>query len=769
MEFKRFWGVVKKHKFGIMLIPLLVMGITFLMVRNQPSVYFSNTRLSAGLTEGAAQMITKEVVADSRINQSFSNMIQTMQLKTVYDQVSYLLILHDLTSPDEPFKKPSKLLGYLNKDARQHAIEVYTQKYADRQDLSLNNKDEAGLNEVLKSMGYQYEALKDKMKVYRIENSDFIELEYESESPTLSAFVVNTFANEFIAYYTLLNDQNGKKSVEFLNDMMQRKKDSLDKKMNALKDYKIEKHVLDLTEQAKNLFSQISDFETRLELTQKEVASDSGALADIDAKIDPNDRATLSAKLDPLNKDIIAAQERLKELDVEYIKSNFDKSKKLEIEKAKDMLNQKIDESAGKLAQNPESSKQSVLGQKLKLQFELELARNSIQSYQSSLAQLNARLNELVPHEAVIQAYEGDIGVTSQEYIELLKRYNQASMDYNATSRVKQIEPALPGAKMPSKKMMLVILGGVVSFVFYLIVLFVLFYLDDSIKISEDLVNKTDQKVLGYLPVLKSSFLDIQKMWSIDAGSSVGAEMNKLVRSARSDVQKIKGRSVVSSNHEFKNLIRSTRFEINMALAGGRNLVVTSTTQAEGKTLFALSLVSAYQMTNKKVLLIDGNFLSPDITEITQPKYYIEDYLKGKVPLEKLEEDGKISVLGNHGFDVSLFEINSESQIEQRLLELKDVFDIILIETSALNTLNQSREWISVADRVLSVFEANASISHDMDQQIDYLKSLDGKFIGFILNKVTYTDHRADFDNRKANKKKKSSKLLFFRNEQSVS
>jgi succinoglycan biosynthesis transport protein ExoP len=767
MEFKKFWNILKRHKFGIILIPLLVMGITFFLVRNQPSVYVSKTRLAAGLTDGAQQMITKEIVADSRISQSFTNLIQTMQLKTVYDQVSYLLILHDLNTTEEPFRKPSKLVGYLTKDARQHAIEVYTQKYANRQGLSLYDKDENGLNEVIKSMGYNYEALRDKIKVYRIENSDFVDIEYESENPMLSAFVVNTLAKEFIGYYTMLADQNGKRSVDFLNDMTQKKKDSLDRKMNNLKDYKIDKHVLDLNEQAKNLFSQVSEFETRLELTQKEVNADSGAIADLDKQLDPNDKAAMEAKLDPLNKEIIAAQEKLKQLDAEWVKSNFDKYKKVEMDATKDIINQKINQTTEKLIQNPESAHQSIISQKLKLQFDLALARNSIQSYQTALAELNRRLFELVPHEAVIQAYEGDISVASQEYIELLKKYNQASMDFNAASRVKQIEAALPGAKLPSKKMILVILSGLVSFVFYLLVLFVLFYLDDSIKVAEDLTHRTDQRVLGYLPVIKSSFLDIQKMWSIDPVGPVNTEIKRLVRTAGQDMQKLKGRTVVSSNHEFKNLIRSTRFEINMALMGGRNLVVTSTTQAEGKTLFSLSLVSAYQMTNKKVLLIDGNFLSPDITEITQPKYFIEDYLKGRVQLSQLVEDGKISVLGNHGFDVSLFEINNESQIEQKLLELKDIFDIILIETSALNTLNQSKEWISVADRVLSVFEANTSISHDMAQQIEYLKSLEGKFIGFILNKVTYSDSKADFENRKANRKKKSSKLLFFRKEQS--
>jgi Mrp family chromosome partitioning ATPase len=184
-------------------------------------------------------------------------------------------------------------------------------------------------------------------------------------------------------------------------------------------------------------------------------------------------------------------------------------------------------------------------------------------------------------------------------------------------------------------------------------------------------------------------------------------------------------------------MIRSTRFEINMAMMGGRNLIVTSLEEGEGKTLIALSMVSAFQMMNKKVLLIDGNFLNPGITTMTQPTYFIEDYLRGRVSLEQISADGNVNVLGNKGMDVSLFEINNEAEIEQKILELKDVYDIVFIEASALSTLNQSKEWLVVGDRVLCVYEANTTITHDMKEQILYLKAMEGKFIGWILNKIT--------------------------------
>ncbi len=744
MEFTKFLSLLRKHKYALIVIPLLVMGVTYFFVRKLPDIYASHSRLSAGLTAGSQSMqIAQQLLngadnmGDSKINQTFSNVTQTMQLKIVLDQVAYQLILHDLTA-DKPFRKPSKLFHDLNANAKKHAIEVYTKKYENRQPLYLPDPDQNGLNEVIISMGYNYESLRDKIKIYRVENSDFIDVNYEADNPLLSEFVVNTLCKEFITYYSSLTQQNKMKSVDFLHDEMMKKKDSLDAKVENLKNYKVQNNVLNIGDQTKSLYAQIADLEAGLQRAQKEVEANAGAIRSIDERFATEEKQYMESALSSVNKDIVATQEQLNILNDQYIKSGFDNAIKNKIDSVKLVLAQKINQSTDKYIVNPLNSKESLIAQKLKLEMDMQLAKNSIQSFKDAIGRLNAKLQTLAPNEAAIQTLEAEITALGKEYTELEIRYNQSAMQLSSSVPIKVIEPALPGSKQPSKKLVLVILSGVVSFVLYLLVLFVLFYLDDSIKDSNDLINKTDTRVLGELPVVRSSFMDIQKLWSLEPVNPVEYNVKKLIGAAKSDIRKIaKKKSGDTTDKEFKKLIRSTRFEINMALRGGRNIVVTSMREDEGKTLISLNMVSAFQMMNKKVLLIDGNFLNPGITIMMQPKCFIEDYLVGETTLGEFVEDGNVTVLGNKGNDISLFEINTESAIEQKLLELKDIFDIILIESPALSTLNQAKEWVVVADRVLCVFEANTSISGDMKEDILYLKGMDGKFIGWILNKVS--------------------------------
>ncbi len=738
MELTRFLNILKKHRFGIIIIPLLVIFITFMLTRKLPNVYVSKAKISAGIADATQKLqLSKDILGESKVNQAFTNLLQMMQLKVVYDQVSYQLIIHDLTSK-QPFRPQSKLMGELNANAKQHALDEYTRLYNARLPLSVMNRDHIGMRGLLKSMGYDDESLRNKMVLFRVDNSDFVSVEFESENPELSAFIVNTYCKEFITYYFAINKYNEAKAITFLNDLRQQKKDSLNAKMDNLKDFKIKNRVLNLNEQAKSLYGQIADFETRKGIAEKEVIANTGAIQEIERKFNGKEKEYLEAKLSSINKEIVADERALNDLNDEYIRNKFDELYKVKIDSLKDEITAKINQAADKYISSPQSSKDNLVSNRLKLEIELELAKNSIKSYEDAIEMLNKRLDILVPNEAVIQAYESDVKVASEEYIDILNRYNQSSMEFSSSTPIKQIEFGVPGDKQPSKKIVLVALSGIVSFAMYMLILFVLFYLDDSIKIHNDLAIKTNMRVLGFMPVIKSSFLDIQKLWSIDHVNPVNNKVKKIIRSAKVDFRKQRSLSPANTvNLMFKNSIRSTRFEVSMAMRGGRNLVVTSLEQGEGKTLFSLSLASVYQMMNKKVLLIDGNFLSPDITEIIQPKYYIEDYLRGLTIASEIDEGEKITVLGNKGIDMSLFEIENQEEIEQKLLELRDVFEIVIIEASALNTLNQSKEWIVVGSRVLAVFEANTSITNEKKDEIAYLKTLDDKFIGWVLNKVT--------------------------------
>ncbi len=712
MELNKFFKLVYKKKYALVIIPLITVIIAFFLVRKLPDTFKSHGRISTGIADQSSQILSSsDMSQETKINQQFSNLLEVFHLKRVYDQLSFQLILHDLTDK-KPFRPKSKLIKQIGPQARAHAIEVFTQHLITKEPLSLWDSDQNGLNQLLISMEYDEQTLQKKISIYRLNSSDFIDIEMESENPFLSAFIINVLCKEFLDYYSGYTKSNQLRAVNFLDTLMKQKYDSMNNKMKLLRDYKIKNRILNLNEQAKSLYTQITDYETRLQMANKDVQSFNNAITGIDAKFNSKDRKYLESTIVAVNQLIISIREQLKIVTAELIKSNYDSKIKAKQDSIKALLDEQVLISTDKLLVSPFSNKQSLIQQRITLEISRDLAVGSIKSINEEIERLNKKFDILVPHEALIQNYEGAVDVAGKEYLDILNKFNRTTYETSLATQLSQIEMAMPGQAQPSKKLLLVVFSGILSFVFCFVVLFVIFYLDHSIQNSVDLANHTGNPVLSFLPYINTSMLDLSSL-------SKGDEVNK-------------------NTIAFKNLLRSLRFEVVQCMENKKMIVVTSLHNGDGKSLISLGLAYALSMVNKKVLLIDGNFDEPSLTKISDSTYFLEDYLKNRISVAEIVRNGKVSIMGNRGGDNSLFEFCDESIVIPKFNYLRDVFDIIIVEIPSLDRLNKSREWIVVTDKILGIFSYGDTIKPGQKPHVQFLNKLDNKFIGWVLNKVEY-------------------------------
>src|SRR5690606_3797920 len=178
--------------------------------------------------------------------------------------------------------------------------------------------------------------------------------------------------------------------------------------------------------------------------------------------------------------------------------------------------------------------KAALLQKKLELQIELDKTTYGLNSLKRELQRLGNKFEQLVPHEATIQSFEREIEAGTEEYQDLLTQYNKVSMEAEYPIKLRQAQLAMPGFPLPSKKMLLVIISGMLSLVFCVIVLFIIFFLDNRIRKPSDLVLATRIPVLGYLNLVGKSTLDLKGIWKNLQGTSEMKEFKKQLRSARS-------------------------------------------------------------------------------------------------------------------------------------------------------------------------------------------------------------------------------------------
>ena len=715
MELSSYFSLVNKYKYIIIIIVLATIIASYFLVKNLPDEYISSTQISTGIVDATKHLLDKDAnptAQQEEINREFNNLTEILKLKKLIDNVGYQLIIHDLSSPT-PFRKLNHQFKNLSQPAIQHALEVYRAKLQNGEPLSLYDKDEAGLNDLLISMKYDERSLRKNMDVTRDAESDFISVSYTSENPQLSAFFVNALCREFLNYYKFNVEQNETNAINFLSNQLVIKRNILNQKKDSLQQYKIKNGILNLDEQSKLIYAQILNYDDKKQLAEKDIAAYNGALKNVDNHFNPKDRQYIESTISQYNQLITNTTEQIHILNDEYVHSGFNPKYKPALDSLQKQLADQINNGSDKYITDPRIAKDDLVKQKMTLEVSRDLALYSVQSIDRELNNLNAQKSRLVPFDAIVKRYEFDINIASQEYLDALNKYNQISLQANFSIKLSQVEPATANSAEPSKKMLLIALSGVASLVLCLMVLFVLFYLDDNIKEPYELVTRTQLPLLGSLSTISGPKPDLKKLWDVE------------------NRQRMK---------QFKELLRSVRFEIDQELKGEKVLGITSLCAGEGKTLLAAALAYSYSAINKKVLLIDGNFNNPTITRTIQPKLFVEDYFRNPAYIER--DNTLISVIGNRGGDITLLEINDEKNVRNDFNELKSRYDIILIDLPPLDSLNQSKEWILFTDKTIAVFEAKKNISKSQDQYIDYLQHLHHKFAGWILNKAVISYKR---------------------------
>jgi hypothetical protein len=136
------------------------------------------------------------------------------------------------------------------------------------------------------------------------------------------------------------------------------------------------------------------------------------------------------------------------------------------------------------------------------------------------------------------------------------------------------------------------------------------FLVDDSIYSASDLANISNKVVLGSIPLLGNSLLQLKALW----GESFKENVSMLT---------------------FREMLRSCRFEVENEMDSSKILLINSLSKGEGKTFFSMSLAYAFFMIKKRVLLIDGNFSDPRITKETETNYLLKMFLLVKIYLLK--------------------------------------------------------------------------------------------------------------------------------------
>src|SRR5690606_33900104 len=120
----------------------------------------------------------------------------------------------------QAFREASEDIKKLSPEDRREVIERFRSMLASEKILSLSDNDgKYKLLDIVNSMGYGESGFDEKLTIGRKDNSDFIDVDYISENPQLSAYVVNALTTEFLHTYGANVNHNQESSMVLLDSL----------------------------------------------------------------------------------------------------------------------------------------------------------------------------------------------------------------------------------------------------------------------------------------------------------------------------------------------------------------------------------------------------------------------------------------------------------------------------------------------------------------------------------------------------------------------
>jgi Mrp family chromosome partitioning ATPase/uncharacterized protein involved in exopolysaccharide biosynthesis len=699
-------------------VPIISAAITYFLVQKMPKEYKSQVRIATGLVDPSKQLAVSRSTDYFMQNQQFGNIMEMMTMKRMMSLLSYNLILHDLEDTEQAFREESEEIKKLTANDRKAVIDSFHTMLANGKVLSLSDNDgKYKLFDIVNSMGYGLESFRLKLAVTRKDNSDFIDVDYVSENPQLSSYVVNTLSNEFIYNYGINVNHNQENSITLLDSLLKEKEKVMNAKNNALKSFKMNNGVLNVSAQSEMVYRQIATNEELRASAIREIQSITGAIAGIDERLKDSRSETTRKALVSDNTEIIALKGEIQAANARYVDNNFNPEDKKYVDDLQEKLSGLIASSSLQVFEDPKNNRQSLISKKMQMETSLDLAKNSLASINNELNEAKKRYNKMVPFDAGISNYERDADVATKDYLEALNRSSQTSMASSTGLKLQIAQVGLPGPAEPSKGMLYVAISGISTLIVCLIALLIGFLLDNSVNTSEQLEAATGSPVMGQLNIIKETSPSIKSIW----GSNLSIKEYDL----------------------HKDLLRGIRFELDkdFGLNGCKILGITSVSDGVGKSFLSSSLAYAFAKTNRKVLLIseidlDKKILKNGVKELVPHQTFEKFLMKREIQIEDL-----ITVLHINPKNDSLFEIQSINNLKLSFEELKNEFDLIIIDIESLKEVNKAKEWLLFVDRVVAVFKAGDDVKDSERKQIGYLKN-HGGFMGWILNKSKLTNYK---------------------------
>lgn len=218
----------------------------------------------------------------------------------------------------------------------------------------------------------------------------------------------------------------------------------------------------------------------------------------------------------------------------------------------------------------------------------------------------------------------------------------------------------------------------------------------------------------------------------------------KATKKQRNKIKKQQTRDILlgeKTPFHVREAYKALRTNVMFSVSGDGDKVVgfTSAVPGEGKSTTAINLAITFAEIGNKVILIDGDLRRPNIKRITgaAPGPGLAEVLAKFVEAKDVIQSSvyeNLDILYSGNTPPNPVELLGSKNMETLLLELKDSYDYIFIDTPPVNIVTDSTVLSRFFDGLVLVMREGASRRDEVLYALNKLRFVNAKVIGTVLN-----------------------------------
>lgn len=537
-----------------------------------------------------------------------------------------------------------------------------------------------------------------QLTIEPVKNSRLVRVHFDSPDVSLSAQVINTYADNFINMNLERRFEASSYAKTFLEDRLAQVQAKLEESEQKLVKFARENQIVNISA-SQNIDSQ--------RLTEMNVALSKAGQDRIDAEATYNQTTNsdffevLSSKVVQELKHTLAKLEAQYSDQLKIYKPAYPTMQQLkgQIEK----IESKIIEEINSIRVAIKSQFQAALEKEKLLKAELIILQENVLGLQDRSIQYNILQREVQTNR---ELYQG-----------LLQRMKEVGVAGGISSNnIFIVDAAVePDKKHKPKLVINMLLALLVGLLGGIGLAFLFEHLDDTLKQADDFEKLVSLPSLGLVPVVSEnvSTSDLGLLSHYDSGSML-AEAYRSIR---------------------------TSLSFGTTKGAPTSLLITSPGPGEGKTTSALNIAITFTQLNKQVLLIDGDLRNPSIHKLLRIRNNIglSNYLTSETGPADVSQDTEIEglfVMPAGPVCPNPAELLSSEKMGELLTIAQHKFDYVIIDGPPVlglaDALILSKQVVAVA----MIAEAGSTRTGMLKMSVKRLVKAHANIMGGILTKI---------------------------------